>query len=127
MEVYIIGTILGMLLLASKACGYWLLTGGSNPYQIKKWLLFGETTTLRDRIHNSTFLLFCVDAIGGYLGMHVLGAFGGSIVGMIAMASYTIACMTTLMWQFIIKWFTHKFSNILPSSQPSYAKYRRTK
>lgn len=111
------GVVMGMLLLVAKYCSFWLLTGGPVQYKLPRWILFGRLQPVRDRIHESTFLLFLVDVVGGYAGMHVLSAFGGSIIAMVAMTSYTIACMTILMWHFVIDWAKKKCGSMLPAPQ----------
>lgn len=51
---------------------------------------------IRDWIGDSNVRKGIVDLIAGYLGMHVLAAFGGSIIAMIAMTTYTITCMAMI-------------------------------
>lgn len=123
------GVGLGVLLLIAKYGSYMLLTTKKitevNPKtgktetryvqrEVRRWLLWGEKSGVRDRINESTFLLFMVDVVGGYIGMHVLGAFGASIIAMVAMTAYTIACMVALTSHFIGDWGKKKLFKFLP-------------
>lgn len=117
MEVALFGVVIGALLFIAKYCAFWLLTSVKNETTGKmeqrmwpKWILFGEILPLRDRIHDSTFLLFCVDTISGYAGMHVLGAMGGGVIATVGIATYTIVCMFVLMKQFLFNWFKDKIA-----------------
>jgi len=109
------GVGLGILLLLAKMGSYMLLTTKSVKVfdsngkcidtvyaqrEIKRWIFWGKKQGIRERINESTFLLFLVDVVGGWVGMHVLGAFGASILAMVAMTSYTIACMAILSLHF---------------------------
>lgn len=121
------GAFLGILLLIAKMCGFWLLTGGPNPekYKIPYWLIFGKWTPIRYRIKQSTFLLFLVDLLTGYLGLHALALFGGNMVGGVAMATFSIACMVSLMWQFFKRWALNKWRNLFPCKQVYYIPKKR--
>jgi hypothetical protein len=124
------GVILGILLFIAKWGSYTLLTSKKipktnsfgeimydpvtkKPYmkivqrRVKRWLLWGKEQDIRERINESTLLLFLIDCLGGYVGGHVLAIGGGSILAMIALSSYTIICMATIMFHFLgvhIRW-----------------------
>lgn len=131
------GVALGALLLVAKMGSFYLLTHKREEAkdshdkviinkktgkprtklvqrQIKRWILFGPKQGMQDRISESTFLLFCVDFIGGYVGAHILTA-GGTIMAMVALTSYTIACMTMLMSHFASDWIWNKIDSFTNS------------
>jgi hypothetical protein len=115
MQAAYFGMVLGFLLLVAKAGSFWLLTSVKNKKTgemeqrvLRKWIIFGEKMPLRDRIHESTLLLFFVDVLGGYMGIHVLGAMGGGVIATVGIATYTIVCMAMLMKQFIANWLGKK-------------------
>jgi hypothetical protein len=122
------GIIIGCLMLLVKYCSFWLLTSQKNEngkYEqrnLKRWLIFGPYQPVRDRIHESTLLLFCIDLIGGYIGMHALASFGATNFALIAMCAYTITCMTILMWHIIFAKLKDKFGSWFePSHKKKYA------
>ena len=111
------GLCIGILLLVAKYCGFWLLTsvkdketGQLKQRILPKWIIFGKPMPLRDRINDSTFLLFCIDTLFGYLGINILAAMGGGVIATVAIVAYTITCMAMLMKQFLFNWIDRKFS-----------------
>ena len=102
------GLGLGLFLFGAKAGIFYLLTHYKDPKtgDLKdriwpKWILFGKPMPLWARIHESTFLLVCVDTASGYIGMHIFAAFNGGIIAMVGMATYSIVCAITIGYQFI--------------------------
>jgi hypothetical protein len=128
MEVAIIGAILGTLLFMGKLGIFYLLTSKKNAITgdleqrvWPKYFLWGTKIPLRDRIHDSTFLLVCVDAVSGWAGMHIFAAFNGGIMAMVGMTVYTIICAMTIGQEFIIKWISKRLSLPTRSSKSKYA------
>jgi hypothetical protein len=128
MEVAIIGAVLGALLFMGKLGIFYLLTSKKNAItgdleqrMWPKYFLWGPSTPLRDRIHDSTFLLVCVDTLSGYLGMHIFAAFNGGIMAMVGMTVYSIICAVTIGQEFIMKWISKRISFPKRSSKSKYA------
>jgi hypothetical protein len=123
------GIGLGTFLFLAKMGIFYLLTSVKNKdtgeleqRMWPKWFIFGERLPLRDRIHESTFLLVCVDTISGYLGMHIFAAFNGGIIAMVGMATYTIVCAFALGQQFIVKYLSKRFTlNIKRKKKQRYS------
>jgi hypothetical protein len=89
--MYIFGIVLGVLLLAAKYGSFYLLTGGEN-----QWRVPFTDEGIRDWTYRSSVRTGLLDILGGYVGMHALVAFGGSIIAMIAMCTYIITCMSVI-------------------------------
>jgi len=104
---------MGFLLLLTKWGSFWLLTGGEKQWYIWYPLKKGGAEPVRDWTYRSSVRKGIVDIGAGYLGMHVLTAFGGSIIAMISMVTYTITCMTIIFLPYIGKWFERKIKRII--------------
>jgi hypothetical protein len=152
--MYIFGIIMGVLLLAAKYGGFWLVTSVRAPatdkwnnillentgeviYEFKQrktgnallripiigWIIYPFTsdktreTGIRDVIGENPLLLFLVDAVFGYLGLHVLAIMGGSIISGIALVAYTVICMLVIFMKITAKKVARMFA---PKRQPAW-------
>jgi hypothetical protein len=89
--MYVFGIILGALLLLVKYGSFYLLTGGEH-----QWRVPFTDEGIRDWTYRSSVRTGLLDLGAGYLGMHALVAFGGSIIAMVAMVTYMIVCMSII-------------------------------
>jgi hypothetical protein len=102
--MYALGIVLGMLLLAAKYGSFYLLTGGETQWTVP----FTNGKGVRDWVYSSPVRTGLLDMAAGYVGMHALIAFGGSIISMIAMCTYIITCMSVIFSTILIKKATNK-------------------
>lgn len=117
--MYIFGIVLGALLLAAKYGSFYLLTGAD-----KQWRVPFTDQGIRDWVYKSPVRTGILDIAAGYVGMHALVAFGGSIIAMIAMCTYIITCMSVIFSSIIFK----KISKSLvskPKHRSLYAQYAK--
>lgn len=80
-----IGAGLGFLMFWAKVGSFWLLTGGSN-----QWNMPFTGVGARDWWYGGPVRKGLIDIFVGYLGTHL---FNGNNVGMIALGTYMITCM----------------------------------
>jgi hypothetical protein len=139
-----LGMILGFLLLLVKWGSFYLLTGGGHQWQAKKlvwvpvigWIAYWKFMTplereggVRDWMYSSPVRKGIIDLFAGYLGMHVLAAFGGSIIAMIAMTTYTITCMVVIflgiIFQPVFRFLSGGGVKCSPLKRGSYRAYSR--
>jgi hypothetical protein len=115
--MYILGIVLGMLLLAAKYGSFYLLTGGET-----QWRVPFTDQGIRDWVYKSPVRTGLLDMGAGYVGMHALIAFGGSIISMIAMCTYIITCMSVIFSGIIFKKIKSSFKS-KSKHRGLYAKY----